>query len=144
MPVFGASILGHFPPENRPFFSAVAYPRTAGSRCAAPYLSKTPRFQYTISATPRGRGQPRRMEPAASAQGPLATSDGRQWGFTCQSASAGSGRRSREFDPRPAGQYLCKRVSTLGMPVAAVCVAVHTGWAFRPKRGDGHWGSRWA
>ncbi len=61
------------------------------------------------------------------------------------------------------------------MPVAAVCVAVHTGWgvgsasmdeldrvsfrgpesvnmlskkntgwAFRPKRGDGHWGSRWA
>ena len=30
------------------------------------------------------------------------------------------------------------------MPVAAVCVAVHTGLAFRPKRGDGHWGSRWA
>ena len=30
------------------------------------------------------------------------------------------------------------------MPVAEVCVAVHTGWAFRPKRGDGHWGSRWA
>ena len=86
VPVFGASILGHFPPENRPLFSAVAYPRTAGSRCAAPYLSKTPRFPYTISATPRGRGQPRRMEPAASAQGPLATSDGRQWAFTCQSA----------------------------------------------------------
>ena len=30
------------------------------------------------------------------------------------------------------------------MPVAALCVAVHTGWAFRPKRGDGHWASRWA
>ena len=59
-------------------------------------------------------------------------------------ANAGSGRCSREFDPRPAGQYLRKRNSTLGMPVAAVCVAMHTGWAFRPKRGDGHWGSRWA
>ena len=35
---------------------------------------------------PPGRGQPRRMVPAASAQGPLATSDGRQWGFTCQTA----------------------------------------------------------
>ena len=39
---------------------------------------------------PRGRGQPRSMEPATSAQGPLATSDGRQWGFTCQSALLGN------------------------------------------------------
>ena len=30
------------------------------------------------------------------------------------------------------------------MPGVAVCVAMHTGWAFRPKRGDGHWASRWA
>jgi hypothetical protein len=52
-------------------------------------------------------------------------------------ANAGSGRRGRELDPRSAGQYLCKRDSTLGMPGVAVCVAMHTGWAFRPKRVDG-------
>ena len=57
-------------------------------------------------------------------------------------ANADSGRRGRGFDPRPAEKHLYKRVSALGMPVAAVCVAVHTGWVFRPKRGDGAWASR--
>jgi hypothetical protein len=46
-------------------------------------------------------------------------------------ANAGSGRRGRGFDPQPCahrpGRTHMSEVPRLGMPVAAVCVAVHTG-----------------
>jgi hypothetical protein len=51
----GASISGRFASGNRPIFTAGAYLRTAESRCAVPHLLKTPRFSYTISATPAKR-----------------------------------------------------------------------------------------
>ncbi len=85
IPVFGASISGHFRLKMGPFPAPLHTPAPPEAAARRLIYRKLLGFR-TLSPRPPGRGQPRRMEPAASARGPLATSDGRQWGFTCQSA----------------------------------------------------------
>ncbi len=69
--LYEAPFEGHLRLKTAPFSSAVACPRTAGSRSTVPYLSKAPRFSV-LSPRPPGQrpdtGRPRRMGLVASAK----------------------------------------------------------------------------
>ncbi len=71
-------------------FSAASCPRTGPEAAAQCLIYRKLLGFRVLSPRPPGQrpdtGRPRRMGIAASAKGPLATSDGRQWGFSCQSA----------------------------------------------------------